>query len=160
MINYERHGLTNHPIYRIWINMRYRTTKKTGGRYKDWGGRGITICEKWMESASVFYQWAISNGWKKGLMIDRIDNDGNYEPSNCRFVTCAESAHNRRLLKSTNTSGYCGIYLDKRDNRWSAVIIVNGEKRFLGCFDSPMLAALRWDVEAYILNDNRPRNLF
>lgn len=64
-------------------------------RYADYGGRGITICDEWRHSFDNFVQWAINNGYKQGLQIDRINNDGNYEPSNCRWVTLKDNCRNR-----------------------------------------------------------------
>ena len=64
--------------------------------YKYYGGRGITICNEWLLDFMNFYNWAIDNNYKEGLSIDRIDSDGNYEPSNCRWVTAKEQANNTR----------------------------------------------------------------
>ncbi len=90
------HGLTNHLLYRCWLNMKQRCYDVNYSRYKDWGGRGIKVCFKWKDNFLNFYNWAINNGWQKELQIDRIDNDGNYCPRNCRFVTRSENCKNRR----------------------------------------------------------------
>lgn len=60
-----------------------------------YGGRGITICKEWLDDPAIFLKWAISNGYRDDLTLDRIDNDGHYEPGNCRWVTRAEQSHNR-----------------------------------------------------------------
>lgn len=65
-------------------------------RYSDYGGRGIQVCEEWRNDRYKFYKWCLDNGIAKELKIDRIDNDGNYEPSNCKFSTNIESANNTR----------------------------------------------------------------
>jgi hypothetical protein len=78
----------------VWDSMKRRCYNKNHKSYKDYGGRGIIICEIWLHNFKVFYDWAITHNWIKGLLLDRIDNDGNYEPNNCRFVTNIVSANN------------------------------------------------------------------
>lgn len=79
--------------------MKGRCYKKNSISYKDHGGRGITICDEWLNDFINFRQWALSSGYRQGLTIDREDNDGNYEPLNCRFVTQAENNKNKRNTK-------------------------------------------------------------
>lgn len=67
--------------------------------FRNYGGRGITVCEEWMRNPQSFVDWAFAHGWKRGLQIDRIDNDGPYSPINCRWVTSAENNRNRRNNK-------------------------------------------------------------
>jgi len=80
-------------LYRAWENMKSRCTNQNHKRYKDYGGRGIAICDEW-QSFDNFRNWAMKNGVRRGLTIDRIDNDGNYEPGNCRWVTSAVQSEN------------------------------------------------------------------
>lgn len=89
-----KHGLRSHPVYTIWKFMIDRCERKHCGSYKDYGARGISVCPEWHDIIT-FYNWCISNGWALGLQIDRIDCNGNYEPGNCRFVTCKENQNNR-----------------------------------------------------------------
>lgn len=96
----ERRRIYKHPVIQIWWSMKKRVYSTWHKRYKDYGGRGITICDEWKNSYENFYRWALANGWQKGLQIDRIDNDGNYEPSNCRWVTNKENCQNRRTTKA------------------------------------------------------------
>jgi hypothetical protein len=159
-LNRERitkHGYGCHDFYNIWYNMIDRCYNENHKSYKDYGDRGITVCDEWKDDPVKFIKWALPL-WEKGLQIDRRDNDGNYYPGNCRFMTPRENTLNQRLLTSANTSGYRGICYHINKKRWCAQIRVNGKLRNLGYFDSPRLAALRYDVEAYLLNDGRPRN--
>lgn len=82
-------------IYRIWQGMKKRCYNPNFVSYNRYGGRGITVCEEWRNSSSSFYRWAINNGYSDDLSIDRIDNDGNYEPSNCRWTTSKVQASNQ-----------------------------------------------------------------
>lgn len=85
------HLLSKHPLYRKWGGMKTRIYNKKEPRYHRYGGRGIKICEEWDNNFKSFYDWAISNGWEKGLTLDRIDNDGNYCPENCQWITMYEN---------------------------------------------------------------------
>jgi len=87
-------------LHSVWLNLKNRCNSKTHPEYKYWGGRGITVCKEWQKFLP-FYNWAITHGVKKGLQIDRRNNDGNYTPGNCRFVTCAENSRNSRATKLT-----------------------------------------------------------
>jgi hypothetical protein len=158
IIKQKYHGYSNHSLYKMWIDMKSRCYNKNFHQYKDYGERGIRICNEWKNDAKIFIEWAISL-WKKGLQIDRKNNNGNYCPENCRFVTRIENIHNTRLLYNHNTSGYRGVYYYKNKKKWAVQISINNKQRTLGYFDSPRLAALRYDVEAY-LTDNRSRNFF
>lgn len=91
----ERHGLTNHPLYQVWADIKTRCYDKKASNYKRYGGRGIGMCDEWRFSFPIFYEWAINNGYKRGLEIDRYpNNDGNYEPINCRWATRKQNTNN------------------------------------------------------------------
>lgn len=90
----KTHGISNHPIYKSWSCMKNRCLNKKHDKYHRYGGRGISICNEWMDIIN-FYEWSINNGWSNGLEIDRINNNGNYEPNNCRWITHKENCNNK-----------------------------------------------------------------
>ena len=92
----KKHGLTKTRIHRIWTQMKTRCFNPKDEHYKDYGGRGITICDEWLNNLQAFHDWAIANGYSDELTIDRIDVNGNYEPSNCRWITTKEQNFNKR----------------------------------------------------------------
>ena len=97
--NNIKHGETNTKLYQVWRDMKNRCNNPKNKRYKDYGGRGITICPEWTESYIVFRDWVLNNGYAERLQINRINNNGNYEPSNCNFITAKENMQNRRKYK-------------------------------------------------------------
>lgn len=93
------HGKYHTKLHGVWNCMKQRCGNPNNHKFKDYGGRGITVCDQWANSFEDFYKWAIENGYSEGLSIDRINVDGNYEPSNCRWATAKEQRHNRRDSK-------------------------------------------------------------
>lgn len=96
--NYQtKHGKRNTRLYRIYAHMKERCYNENAIRYDRYGARGITVCDEWLNAKNGFanfYDWAMSNGYKDNLTIDRINNDGNYEPSNCRWIDKKEQMSN------------------------------------------------------------------
>lgn len=92
------HGMSQSKLYRVLKAMKDRCMLKSCKAYKNYGGRGITICDEWLGENGFqnFYNWAMANGYIEGLTIDRINNDGNYEPSNCRWVDRITQGNNTR----------------------------------------------------------------
>lgn len=89
------HGLTHHPLYRVWQRMKGCTTNPNHQDYEWYGGKGIRVYEEWFNDFVKFYEWSIANGYRHGLTIDRKDSNGHYEPSNCRWIPFKEQAVNK-----------------------------------------------------------------
>lgn len=102
------HNLRNTRIHRIWYVMKYRCDNKNYTSYKDYGGRGIKVCNEWKNFKNGFinfHDWAMENGYKEDLSIDRINVNGNYEPSNCRWATDKQQGRNKRSRRDITYKG-------------------------------------------------------
>ena len=93
---YTTHGQSKTRLYAIWADMKQRCLNGGNQFYKLYGGRGIAVFDGWLDDFQAFYDWAINNGYKKKLTIERINNDGDYEPNNCTWITQSEQCRNRR----------------------------------------------------------------
>ena len=98
-INNYKHGMTHTKLHYVWLSLKQRCFNQNNPGYKNYGGRGIKVCDEWLNDFKAFYDWAMGNGYRSGLAIDRIDNNGNYGPSNCRFVTQAQNNKNKKNNK-------------------------------------------------------------
>lgn len=99
-----KHGDTGTKLYWVWSTMIQRCENRNNKRYPEWGGRGICVCDEWHDF-SVFRDWAMANGYREGLSLDRVDNDGNYCPENCRWATIQEQNNNKRNNKKNKNEG-------------------------------------------------------
>lgn len=132
------------PLRNRWGHMLEKCDCPTSRQYKDFGGRGITICEEWRDFAN-FAEWSLANGYNPELDLElgRIDNNGNFEPSNCRFVTPVEQSNNRRTCRVITYQGITGSMKDVCRHFNKSYILV---KRRLG---------LGWSVEE-AMDTNKP----
>ena len=133
--------LSHLPEYTNWANMCYRCTYPKNPRYQHYGGRGIKVCDRWREKEG-FKNFLDDMGHKPTAQhsIDRINVNGNYEPSNCRWATPLQQAITRRISKR-NTSGYLGVTLHRETGKWRA----RARGISLGLFSDPVDAAIAYD---------------
>ena len=127
------HGMSNTRLNVIWNKMTQRCHNPVSPNYQRYGGRGITICDEWRNDFQAFHDWAVTHGYSDNLTIDRIDNDGNYEPSNCRWATVAEQNRNKGH-QANNTSGITGVRFNVTRQKWTAHIGHKGKLISLGCY--------------------------
>jgi hypothetical protein len=139
-----------HPLYRVWSNMLSRCSNPKVEFYANYGGRGIVVCKEWLNYVP-FKEWAMSNGYNSGLEIDRINNNSNYSPENCRWVTGSINSRNRRS-KEGSTSKYIGVGFDKYKNKWKASLKLFGKTKHIGNYLTELEAALARDN--YVKNNN------
>ena len=130
-----KHGLSRTNIYRRWTAIKQRCTNPNKKGYELWGGRGITICKEWEDDFEAFREWAISNGYRRDLDIDRIDNNKGYSPDNCRWVT--------RTVNLNNTRGNVRYTYDGK------TMTVTQWSRYLGGSDNLITNRLKrgWCIE-------------
>lgn len=135
--NYKHGGTFKYvKEFNSWRAMKGRCQDINNDHYIYYGGRGIKICDRW----KLFSNFLIDMGKREdGMTLDRINVDGHYEPSNCRWATVNQQANNKRIYKN-NTSGHKGISFSVSDNKWVARISVNGKRLYVGRYENVNLA--------------------
>lgn len=152
----ESHRIHNESktrLYNIWVLMKARCYRKSSPNYKNYGGRGISICDEWIHSYESFKKWALENGYADNLSIDRIDVDGNYCPENCRWADKTIQSNNRRPFGKIPVTGIVqmknGVYLGQ--------VTVNGKRIYCGS-SMDLNVAIKKRNE-YIKSHNLPNKL-
>lgn len=135
----EKHGMSKHPIYRVWADMKNRCYNENIEAYDLYGGRGIEVCDEWFYSFSKFLE-DMGEGYKRGLRIDKIDNDKNYCKENCRWVSTKISAVNKRQIGKYKK----GVVLNTCTKKYMARITVDGKIYYIGQYLSEDMAHIEY----------------
>ena len=154
----KQHGQSKTALYGVWCGMRERCNNPNHISYKYYGGKGVSVCPEWHDFVS-FQEWALAHGYTRGYWIDRIDGDGDYEPSNCRFIPRERSPGNR--------PNFCRDYLGvdfvplpknhkpwhRRQHEWRAMLWLGRSPKTIGYYPTATEAAIARDlaIEKYRL---------
>lgn len=130
------HGKHNTRLYNIWANIKQRCNNPNATGYSTYGGRGISMCDEWSNSFEAFYEWAMANGYRDDLSIDRIDCNGNYEPENCRWATQKQQCNNLRKNRRLEYNGEVHTV-----SEWAEIVGI--KPRTLHC----RIFRYGWDIE-------------
>jgi hypothetical protein len=123
------HGESNTRLYKIWTDIKKRCYRETFWAYSRYGGRGITLCQEWHDYPT-FRDWCMSNGYAENLTIDRINNDGNYEPNNCRWVDRKTQSNNKSNVRTITYNGET-----KTIAQWAETLGINYQTLYNRIFD-------------------------
>ena len=138
------HGKSNTRLYKIYNDIKKRCLNKNCKNYKDYGGRGITMCDEWLNDFMNFYNWSMENGYKENLTIDRIDVNGNYEPSNCRWVTM-------KIQQNNKTNNHLITYNNKIQNIMLWCMELNLDYYTI----LQRIKKLKWDIDRVFLTPTK-----
>ena len=144
------HNLTNHRLYKVWYSIIQRCTNPKNKDYKNYGGRGISVCNEWLDINNFINDMFLS--FAEGLTIDRENNDLDYNKNNCRWANITTQARNKRKIMCTNTSGYRGVSWHKVYKKWRTRITINNKLILLGYFDNAIDGAKAYDK--YVTDNN------
>ena len=150
------HGLTQHRFYQTWRSMRGRCINPKDRGYKNYGGRGITVCEEWLDVRNFIAWCEMTHPNTEGISLDRIDNDKGYSPENCRWADKTTQNINQRMQKN-NTSGFVGITWHTFSNRWRVRVNINRQRVNIGSFKTKEEAVQARDN--YIIENKLPHKL-
>jgi len=145
-----------HPLYKRWSQMKSRCYNQNDINYMSYGGRGISICKKWINNPIAFIEWALKHGWKNNLFLDREDNNGSYTSDNCRFVNITISNINKRKRKD-NTSGFRGVSFNSNKGYWTGRVQYYKKRTELCRTNTAKEAAIIRDQ--FIIDNNLPHPL-
>ena len=116
VIRGKNHVWSYHPLYRVWEAMMSRCTNPNDSSYEGYGRRGIKVCDEWSDYPARFCKWAMKAGYRKGLTLDRVDNDKGYSPDNCAWVSNSDQLFN---CKPKGKNRFVGVYKAvERTNLW------------------------------------------
>lgn len=139
--NQTKHGYHGTAVYGLWASMVGRCEIQTKSQYKYYGARGIKVCDEWRENPKEFCEWALANGYKAGMELDRIDVNDNYFPGNCQFITHKENcAPRKRRLRVNNRTGERNVN-PTRHGTYEAWAYINGKQKYIGTFKTVTEAA-------------------
>ena len=139
---HKKHGLSKHQLYKAWVDMMHRCYNKKLPHYKNYGGRGIKVCQEWHDPSNyISFCESQKNYNKYNHTLDRIDNNGDYTPINCMYRSRHHQSANQRM-PNANTSGFIGVNFRKDKNKWRSYISINGKQNNLGHFSNPIDAAV------------------
>lgn len=155
-----KHGMSQSETYQSWSSMKRRCNLETDGGYENYGGRGIKVCDRWMEPAPQgFLNFVEDMGEKpEGLTLERVDVNGNYSKENCIWADRTQQCFNRRKFKN-KTSEFVGVHWDAWKEKWVATLKKNGEVKLCSVFKSEESAARAYDeacLEHYGVRKNFP----
>lgn len=143
------HGMSHTRLYKMWLDMKQRCDNPKSCNYKRYGGRGITHCSEW-SNFEPFMKWALANGYNDKLTLDRINNNGDYSPLNCRFATKRVQNINKSPSRP-NTSGYTGIKRHSSGKGWYGSVKIANKDYYTG-YSLDILTAVKMRNE-YIINN-------
>ena len=150
-----KHGLKKHRLYNVWSGIIKRCNNKSNKSYKNYGARGITVCDRWLDVANFIED--IYPTYQEGLSIDRINNDEGYSPDNCRWATRVTQARNTRILMCTNKTGYRGVSWNKVRKKYISQIGINKKYIVLGVFNDAISGAIAYNN--YVIENNLEHTL-